>query len=174
MADKHSPLLRTQVEIAAACGIAERKITAALRVARSTQYRWLKADGKERAEAHRRKWREANPGKISEQSRRWAEKHPEKRRACNRNGYRKHYDKNPEYYAAKTDRRRRGMREWPCSEVEKLMIKYRYEDARRLSQETGVKHEVDHVWPLSKGGPHLPWNLQILTKDENREKGAKI
>lgn len=66
------------------------------------------------------------------------------------------------------------MKKWPCSEAEKLMIKYRYEDARRLSQETGVKHEVDHVWPLSKGGPHLPWNLQILTKDENREKGAKI
>ena len=54
------------------------------------------------------------------------------------------------------------------------MIKYRYEDAKRLTEETGVKHEVDHVWPLSKGGPHLPWNLQVLTKDENRAKGAKV
>lgn len=54
------------------------------------------------------------------------------------------------------------------------MINYRYQDARRLSKETGIKHEVDHIWPLSKGGPHLPWNLQVLTKEENLSKGAKI
>ena len=37
--------------------------------------------------------------------------------------------------------------------------------------ETGIKHEVDHIWPLSKGGPHLPWNLQVLTKEDGT-KGA--
>jgi 5-methylcytosine-specific restriction endonuclease McrA len=174
MANKHEPLLRTQVEIAAACGVAERKITATLGVARATQYRWLKADGKVRAEAHRRKWREANPDKISAQNKRWAEKDPARRKAHNKKGYKKHYAKNPEYYAAKTDKRRRGMREWPCSEVEKLMIKYRYEDARRLTKETGIEHHVDHIIPLAKGGPHLPWNLQVITKTENLSKGAKI
>jgi len=174
MAKKHDTLLRTQVEVAAACGVAERQITGALGVARTTQYRWLKAAGKKRAEAHRRKWRKANPDKISAQNKRWAEKYPERRRAHNRSGYKKHYDKNPEYYAAKAYRRRRGMRDWPCSEVEKLMIKYRYEDARRLSGETGIKHHVDHIIPLAKGGPHLPWNLQVITKDENLTKGAKI
>jgi len=66
------------------------------------------------------------------------------------------------------------MRDWPCSEVEKLMIKYRYQDARRLSRETGVKYHVDHIIPLAKGGPHLPWNLQVITKDENLSKGAKV
>ena len=62
----------------------------------------------------------------------------------------------------------------PLSSVESLMIKYRYEDARRLSKETGVKHHVDHVIPLAKGGPHLPWNLQVITEAENLSKGAKI
>jgi len=174
MADKHSPLLRTQVEVAAACGAAERKITAAFGVARTTQYRWLKADGKERAEAHRRKWGKRNPEAKARWHKKWRDANPEVVKECNRNGYRKHYDKNPEYYAAKTDRRRRGMRDWPCSEVEKLMIKYRYQDARRLSRETGVKYHVDHIIPLAKGGPHLPWNLQVITKDENLSKGAKV
>jgi 5-methylcytosine-specific restriction endonuclease McrA len=174
MADKHLPLLRTRVEIAAACGVAERKITAAFGVARSTQYRWLKAGGAIRAEAYRRKWRLANPDKISAQNKRWAERDPERRRDHNRKGYKKHYAKNPEYYAEKADKRRRGMKEWPCSEVEKLMIKYRYEDARRLSKETGAKYHVDHIIPLAKGGPHLPWNLQVITEEENLSKGARI
>lgn len=83
---------------------------------------------------------------------------------------------NPVKHRLKGSRRRALERGAPVpnSEIEKLMIKYRYEDARRLTKETGIKHEVDHIWPLSKGGPHLPWNLQVLTRDKNREKGAKI
>lgn len=174
MADKHAPLLRTQVEIAAACGVAERKITAAFGVARTTQYRWLKADAAARENARKKKWRAANPDKLSEQNKRWAEKDPARRRMHNRKSYKRHYAQKPEYYAAKTNKRRRGMKEWPCSEIEKLMIKYRYQDARRLSKETGVKYHVDHIIPLAKGGPHLPWNLQVITKDENLSKGSKI
>jgi 5-methylcytosine-specific restriction endonuclease McrA len=174
MADKHSPLLRTQVEVAAACGAAERKITAAFGVARTTQYRWLKADGKERAEAYRRRWEKKNPEAKAQWNKRWRDANPGVKLEYNRQYSRNHYAQNPEYYAAKADRRRRGAKEWPCSEIEKLMIKHRYQDARRLTEETGIKHEVDHIWPLSKGGPHLPWNLQVLTKQENRTKGANL
>jgi 5-methylcytosine-specific restriction endonuclease McrA len=45
-----------------------------------------------------------------------------------------------------------------------------YAEARRLSVETGIPHEVDHILPI-KGyhlsGLHVPWNLRILTKTEN-------
>ena len=54
------------------------------------------------------------------------------------------------------------------------MIEYRYQDAKRLTEETGVQYEVDHIIPLAKGGPHLPWNLQVITKAENLSKGARI
>jgi len=174
MADKHPPLLRTQVEIAAACGVAERKITAAFGVARTTQYRWLKAGGAARAEAYRRKWERKNPEAKARWHKKWRDANPEVIKANNRKSYIRHYEQKPEYYAAKADKRRRGMKEWPCSEVESLMIKYRYQDARRLTKETGIEHHVDHVIPLAKGGPHLPWNLQVITKDENLSKGAKI
>lgn len=47
-----------------------------------------------------------------------------------------------------------------------------YAEARRLTRETGVRHEVDHIVAISRGGKHEPSNLQILTKVENCRKGA--
>lgn len=34
--------------------------------------------------------------------------------------------------------------------------------------------EVDHVYPLSKGGLHCVQNMQLLTMTENRRKHAKV
>lgn len=35
-------------------------------------------------------------------------------------------------------------------------------------------YEVDHIYPLSKGGKHHMSNLQYLPISENRRKGSKI
>ena len=43
----------------------------------------------------------------------------------------------------------------------------------KISCETGLPHEVDHIIPICKGGLHHPDNLQILTMEENRKKGGK-
>ena len=47
---------------------------------------------------------------------------------------------------------------------------------RRTDGLTGVRHEVDHVWPI-KGrkscGLHVPWNLQVITWKENSRKRAR-
>ena len=151
MADKHAPLLRTQVEIAAACGVSERKIVAAFGVARTTQNRWTKMGFAE---------------KQNKQVRESETRNPQAKKDC----YKRWRLSNPQVHS----RWRKNAGKWPCSEIESLMIKHRYEDARRLTEETGIAHEVDHIWPLSKGGPHLPWNLQVLTKERNRIKGAKL
>lgn len=45
-----------------------------------------------------------------------------------------------------------------------------YCEANRMTKETGISYEVDHIIPISKGGKHHENNLQIITMNENRKK----
>lgn len=52
-------------------------------------------------------------------------------------------------------------------------IKEFYNEAQRLTEETGVLHHVDHIIPLQGklvSGFHIESNLQILTQTENQQK----
>ena len=62
----------------------------------------------------------------------------------------------------------------PGSAIEKMMVDNHYQEACLLEQETGVRFVVDHIWPIRRGGPHLPWNLQVITAGENTKKGNDI
>lgn len=56
-------------------------------------------------------------------------------------------------------------------------IKALYAESRRLTAETGVKHEVDHIIPIRGKrvcGLHVPWNLRVITKAANARKHAKF
>ena len=53
-------------------------------------------------------------------------------------------------------------------------IKEIYKQCQLKNIEMGVKHNVDHIVPISKGGKHCATNLQILTAFENQSKGAKF
>lgn len=55
-------------------------------------------------------------------------------------------------------------------------IKEIYLEAARLTKETGIKHHVDHIYPLQSKymcGLHVETNLQILTEAENIAKGNR-
>ena len=48
-----------------------------------------------------------------------------------------------------------------------------YDNASRLSRESGIPHEVDHYYPLqgkNVSGLHVPENLRIVTRNINRTK----
>lgn len=50
-----------------------------------------------------------------------------------------------------------------------------YQQAKWLEQVTDEKHEVDHTIPLRNDfvcGLHVPWNLMVLSKQDNNSKSA--
>lgn len=87
----------------------------------------------------------------------------------------KYRKNNPGVINAKTARRRankaRLSPELTAEEQDRM--KELYTEARRLTDELGVPHHVDHIKPLFAGGLHHPDNLQVLTAKENLVKGAK-
>jgi hypothetical protein len=69
--------------------------------------------------------------------------------------------------------RRNQMPYWADSD----RIKEIYKAAKKLTLDTGIPHEVDHIIPLQGelvSGLHVHYNLQILPRDQNRSKGNKL
>lgn len=78
------------------------------------------------------------------------------------------YPDRSRYY---NDRKRANTPE--LSQDQKDKISSIYKLCRALSEATGVQHHVDHIKPVSKGGMHVPDNLQILTQEDNLKKSNK-
>jgi 5-methylcytosine-specific restriction endonuclease McrA len=89
--------------------------------------------------------------------------------------YREHYDKVVANVKSRKLAKIQRVPPWLTSE-HKQQIASVYRQAQILTQETGVQMHVDHIVPL-KGkivsGLHVPWNLQILSKEENLAKNNK-
>jgi hypothetical protein len=95
-------------------------------------------------------------------------------------GPKKYRDRTPEqkgqwiaYVTARQLRIKKATPSW----ADKESIKQFYIEAQRLTKETGVPHEVDHIIPIAGklvSGLHVPSNLQILTAEENQRKNAKF
>ena len=60
------------------------------------------------------------------------------------------------------------------SPEEKKAIEDLYWLCRDLELVSGQKYHVDHIVPISKGGPHCLDNLQVLPADMNLSKGANV
>lgn len=91
-----------------------------------------------------------------------------------------HKERNPDYYKSLVSSRRRRFRlatpKWLTAE-HKMEIRLKYRLAIELSRRTGVRHAVDHIIPLQGEevcGLHVPWNLEVITQDENLKKSNKL
>lgn len=106
-------------------------------------------------------WRAANPGKVSASFKAWAEANPTKLR-----------EKSMRRHASKLRATPAWLTDTHVAEMEAF-----YAEAARLTAETGIPHEVDHIIPLRSNracGLHVPCNLQVLTSKANRSKGNRL
>ena len=63
------------------------------------------------------------------------------------------------------------------SRKQKSEIRQLYQIAITMTQTTGEQYVVDHIVPLrgeSVCGLHVPWNLRVITQDENLKKSNKL
>jgi phosphate starvation-inducible protein PhoH len=81
---------------------------------------------------------------------------------------------------ADTKARRRKHRDatpkW-LTRQQKSEIRRIYEIAITMSKTTGEQYVVDHIVPLRSPevcGLHVPWNLRVITQEENLKKSNKI
>jgi len=118
------------------------------------------------------KWREANRERERERGRKWREENPERKRGQ----VRKWSEINPGKVNANTAKRRAAKKQAIASWADHNKIKEIYKECTRLTKETGVKHQVDHIYPLQNKymcGLHVENNLQILSAIENTIKSNR-
>ena len=98
-----------------------------------------------------------------------------------KNKYKKrHKEQNQDYYRSLVSMRRRRFRlatpKWLTAE-HKMEIRLKYRLAIELSRRTGIRHAVDHIVPIQGEevcGLHVPWNLGVITQEENLKKSNKL
>jgi len=92
----------------------------------------------------------------------------------------KYRQTNPDLYKTLTSFRRRRFRDatppW-LTHKQKSEIRQLYQIAITMSKTTGEQYVVDHIVPLQSHkvcGLHVPWNLRVITQEENLKKSNKL
>jgi hypothetical protein len=119
-----------------------------------------------------KRWQAANKDKTREDQKAWNKANPEKVKAKTL----RHIKKYPEAYTARAvasvARRAKRVPQWLTSE-DRWLMREAYNLAKLRTRMFGFTWEVDHIIPLRAklaSGLHVPTNLQVIPKTENRNK----
>ncbi len=136
---------------------------------------WRKRN-KEKSAEYSKKWRDENRDKHIAAVKKWRDANPGKVAEMNSKGGKKWATNNKAVRMASVRNRQAAKLKRTPAWADKEKMKAMYIEAQRLTDETGIPHEVDHFYPLQGrlvSGLHVENNLQILTISENRKKGIK-
>ena len=107
-----------------------------------------------------RLWRKKNPTKYKENLKNWIKENPDKYKLI----------------IAKGNSKRRATQKNNTPDLtseQNLIIETIYLQRIRLEKRFGLQFHVDHIIPISKGGLHIPSNLQVLPAKLNLQKNSK-
>ena len=127
-------------------------------------------DNPEKSKAIRGK--EENRAKARIRTKAWAEVNKDRKKAADREYVKNNKALIRSYKAKRRAKERNATPAWLSNE-QIAEIKTIYAESERLSNETGVRHEVDHIVPLSGktvSGLHVPWNLRAIPAVENNRR----
>lgn len=126
--------------------------------------------------AYTKKWNGANQEKRAAIVTDWRKRNPDKVKQMNKKAGAKWASENKGARNAITNKRRAALLQRTPAWADLSQIKQVYEEAARLAAESGIPHEVDHIIPLQGqlvSGLHVPENLRIITRSQNRSKQNK-
>lgn len=118
--------------------------------------RWQTANA-DKVKADAKAWQKANPDKVKAKRKRWIAKNPAIYTALS---------------VASVARRAKRVPKWLTSD-DRWMMREAYKLAKLRTIKFGFVWEVDHVIPLRGdvvSGLHVPTNLQVIPKTDNRNK----
>ena len=128
---------------------------------------------RERKRELRRSAYAANREHKLEQSRASWAKHAEKRNATKKAYRLANPERGAEYVRARQSRQQKAMPPW----ADRKAILSIYAECRRMSEVTGIKHHVDHIYPLKGAtvcGLHVAENLRVIPAADNQTKANKF
>ena len=119
-----------------------------------------------------RRWQDANKDKVCADAKAWALANPEKVKAKALRYIRKHPDAYTARAVASIAKRAKRVPQWLTPD-DRWMMQEAYNLAKLRTKMFGFVWEVDHIIPLRGelvSGLHVPTNLQVIPKAENRSK----
>ena len=125
-----------------------------------------------------RQWRINNPDKVQAIQLRYRnnEENKKKLRERVKNWCKRNPDKSSHNNSKYRTKKLLRSPSWLTKEQLKQIERF-YLLSKQFSDLTGIKYHVDHVVPLqgkTVSGLHVPWNLQIITAEENMKKHNKL
>ena len=150
---------------------------------RVTQAKYREKNRVKRRELDK-KWKAKNPEKARKSVQNWVKNNKERKKQIDKLYYEKNKERVRNNVKAWTDKnrgaanslwakrrakKRQAVPQWASQEK----IKAIYKKCTDITKTTGIKHEVDHIYPLQSKymcGLHVETNLQIITKEQNNKK----
>jgi|GEM_PF-5869729 len=144
------------------------------------QYR---KDNKERKKLYNKRWKENNKKSNAEYNKKYQKENRDKVNANNALRRARIAKATPLWVAPPYKQKESEEQKERYKDIRKQMqteIRKFYTEAERLTKDTGIKHEVDHIYSLcedpdgNQSGLHTPYNLQVITKSANISKSNKL